>query len=96
MKKKYMIPRKQYKEIKKYDHSQMEEFCETIYATGYENGKNDAITRFAEEKIERYQNNSEYVEDISEQLKKLKGIGEIKHKIIMSIVSKVLGVDANG
>lgn len=91
--KKYMIPRKQYKEIKKYDHSQMENYLKDVYTSGYANGKEDAITALVEDKIEDYQKNVEQAEAIEEKLKSVKGIGEAKLKAVMDVVLNVLNVE---
>lgn len=37
--KKYMINRTKYKEIKKFDHAQMESFIQDIYKSGYMDGR---------------------------------------------------------
>ena len=60
---KYMITRKQYKEIKKYDHGQMEDYLKDVYTLGYANGKEDAITALAEDKIEDYQKNDQHCQN---------------------------------
>lgn len=90
---KYMITRKQYKEIKKYDHGQMEDYLKDVYTLGYANGKEDAITALAEDKIEDYQKNVEQAEAIEEKLKAVKGIGEAKLKAVMDVVLNVLNVE---
>ena len=85
------ITRKLYKDIKKYDHAQMEEYLTSVYIEGYQKGKDDTLTTFAENKIESYQNS---VEQIEEKLKSVKGIGETKRKAVMDVVLKVLKVEA--
>lgn len=91
---KYTITRKQYKEIKKYDHGQMEDYLKDVYTLGYASGKEDAITALAEDKIEGYQKNVEQADAIEEKLKSVKGIGETKRKVVMDVVLKVLKVEA--
>lgn len=88
------ITRKLYKDIKKYDHAQMEEYLTSVYVEGYQKGKDDALTTFAENKIESYQNSVEQIEAIEEELKSVKGIGETKRKAVMDVVLKVLKVEA--
>ncbi len=36
---KYMINRNRYKDIKRYDHQQMEEFLTDVYKSGYQDGR---------------------------------------------------------
>lgn len=36
--KSYILNREKYKAIKKYDHQQLEDFCGSIYESGYKNG----------------------------------------------------------
>ena len=39
VKDKYMINRTKYKDIKRYDHKQMEDFLTDVYKNGYADGK---------------------------------------------------------
>lgn len=39
VKDKYMINRTKYKDIKRYDHQQMEDFLTDVYKNGYADGK---------------------------------------------------------
>lgn len=72
----------------------MEEYLTSVYVEGYQKGKDDALTTFAENKIESYQNSVEQIEAIEEKLKSVKGIGETKRKAVMDVVLKVLKVEA--
>lgn len=40
--KQYELNRKEYKEVRKMDHRQMNDFCSRIYKKGYEAGKKDS------------------------------------------------------
>lgn len=70
---KYMFTREWYKEIKKFDRQQMEEFCKNLYMEGYKDGKED-IPGIDLEKV---------VEAISQ----VKGIGEKRLQNIIDSVS---------
>lgn len=59
--KKYMINRTKYKEIKKFDHAQMESFMQDIYKSGYMDGRDSAPG------VE--------LEDVLKVLTEVKGIG---------------------
>lgn len=39
---KYMINRTKYKDIKRYDHKQMEDFLTDVYKNGYADGKEES------------------------------------------------------
>lgn len=71
----------------------MENYLKDVYTSGYANGKEDAITALAEDKIEDYQKNVEQAEAIEEKLKSGKGIGEAKLKAVMDVVLNVLNVE---
>ena len=72
---KHMLTRSKYKEIKRFDHKQMEGFAQSIYKSGYEKGKAAA----GEQELK--------IQDITTALKSVKGIGEKKtNEIILSII----------
>lgn len=60
-KNKYMINRTMYKDIKRYDHQQMESFLGDIYKSGYQDGQ-DEITTVS-------------LQDVKDTLRGTKGIG---------------------
>lgn len=60
-KNRYMINRTMYKDIKKYDHQQMESFLGDIYKSGYQDGQ-DEITIVS-------------LQDVKDALHGTKGIG---------------------
>ena len=60
---KYMINRTKYKDIKRYDHQQMEDFLTDVYKTGYVDGK-ESVTGVE-------------LQDVEAALKDVKGIGPV-------------------
>lgn len=59
----YMINRTRYKDIKRYDHQQMEDFLTDVYKSGYADGKESVIG------VE--------LKDVEAALKDVKGIGPV-------------------
>lgn len=59
---KYMINRTKYKDIKRYDHKQMEDFLTDVYKNGYADGK---------ESVPGVE-----LQDVEAALKDVKGIGD--------------------
>lgn len=65
---KYMINRTKYKDIKRYDHQQMEDFLTDVYKNGYVDGK-ESVTGVE-------------LQDVEAALKDVKGIGPVAwHRI---------------
>lgn len=60
---KYMINRTKYKDIKRYDHQQMEDFLTDVYKNGYVDGK-ESVTGVE-------------LQDVEAALKDVKGIGPV-------------------
>ena len=60
---KYMINRTKYKDIKRYDHQQMEDFLTDVYKNGYADGK-ESVT-------------GGELQDVEKALQGVKGIGPI-------------------
>lgn len=60
---KYLINRNMYKDIKKFDHLQMENFLTDVYKSGYQDGK-ASVT-----KVE--------LQDVENALQTVKGIGPV-------------------
>lgn len=60
---KYMINRTKYKDIKRYDHQQMEDFLTDVYKNGYVDGK-ESMTGVE-------------LQDVEAALKDVKGIGPV-------------------
>lgn len=49
---KYMINRTKYKDIKRYDHQQMEDFLTDVYKNGYADGK-ESVTGVELQDVEK-------------------------------------------
>lgn len=82
----YLVPRKKYKEIKAYDHKQMEEFITIVFDEGVELGKKKAIESLAEERMRELEENKLDFEKISEGLLNIKGIGATKVNAILEVI----------
>lgn len=74
--KKVVLTRKQYKDIKRYDHNDMNVFMASMYASGYADGKNDAP-------------NGPGIEEIRNAIASTKGIGESKLSAIMENIGRL-------
>ena len=72
--KSYILNREKYKAIKKYDHQQLEDFCSSIYESGYKNGCNAAAA------------SSLSLEEFLQAAAKVKGIGPKKLEEIRSCI----------
>ena len=59
----YLINRTRYKDIKRYDHQQMEDFLTEVYKNGYADGK---------ESVPRVE-----LQDVEKALQDVKGIGPV-------------------
>lgn len=70
----YLINRKVYKDIKKYDHKQMETFLTNVYTQG----KVDAINELAEERMKDLERVQIDENKLKAKLLSIKGIGEVK------------------
>ena len=55
---KYMINRTKYKDIKRYDHKQMEDFLTDVYKNGYADGK-ESVTGVELQDVEKALQNKE-------------------------------------
>lgn len=60
---KYLINRTMYKDIKKFDHQQMENFLTDVYKSGYQDGE-ASVTRVE-------------LQDVEVALQEVKGIGSV-------------------
>lgn len=65
----YVLNRKQYQMIRKFDHNQMNEWATSVYKSGYEDGKKDAEGLTADE--------------AREIILGIKGIGEKRAAVII-------------
>lgn len=69
---KYMINRTKYKDIKRYDHKQMEDFLTDVYKNGYADGK-EAVPGVE-------------LQDVEKALQGVKGIGLITVLAMIAMV----------
>ncbi len=80
-----VLNRKQYKQIKKYDHQQMNDWATSIYKSGY----TDAMQKFNKESIS--------LEDVEIVISGISGIGEKRKQAIMKALNeKLKGGKNNG
>ena len=84
----YLINRKVYKDIKKYDHRQMETFLTNIY----KQGKADAIEELADERMKDIKRVQIDTDELTKRLLTIKGVGVVKAAEIIKIVNDMLGV----
>lgn len=84
MAKKQFINRTKYKDIKRYDHNQMEQFARSLYESGLKDGAAQAM---AEIKSSRKQMDFDL---LKKQLLLVKGIGAVKAEQIANVVKEVI------
>ena len=84
MAKQQLINRQKYKDIKRYDHGQMEQFARSLYESGIQDGAAQAIAKM---KSGREQVDFDL---LKEKLLAVKGIGNVKAEQIASIVKEVV------
>ena len=70
---KEIINRKMYKKIKTMDRTEMAEYLTNLYQEGINAGRNRMVTP----------------EQINEEIKKVKGIGELKRQAIMEKITQL-------
>lgn len=80
---KNLINRQRYKEIKRYDHNQMEKFAKSLYESGIKDGANAAA--------EQLKSEEKKVDQIEKEILEIKGIGKVKVEKIMEIINKAVG-----
>ena len=76
---KYTTTRTVYKNVKKYDHMQFDEFCTRVYAEGFKDGM-EAVP-------------GTDVTDVMEAIKKVKGIGPVMIKRIDTALNQCFGTE---
>ena len=81
MAKQQLINRTKYKDIKRYDHNQMEQFARSLYESGLKDG---AIA-----KTESSKKQMDF-DLLTEKLLLIKGIGAVKAEQIVSVVKEVM------
>lgn len=84
MAKQQLINRAKYKDIKRYDHSQMERFARSLYESGFKDG---AVQAMATEKSNTRQMDFNM---LTERLLTIKGIGIVKAEQIVKVVKGAL------
>ena len=84
MAKQQLINRAKYKDIKRYDHSQMERFARSLYESGFKDG---AVQATATEKSNTRQMDFNM---LNERLLTIKGIGIVKAEQIVKVVKGAL------
>lgn len=83
MAKQQLINRAKYKDIKRYDHNQMETFARSLYESGLKDGAAQAM---AKAESSREQMDFDLLKD---KLLAVKGIGAVKAEQILKIVKEV-------
>lgn len=76
--------RTKYKDIKRYDHNQMEQFARSLYESGLKDGAAKAIA-----KTESSKKQMDF-DLLTEKLLSIKGIGAVKAEQIVSVVKEVM------
>lgn len=84
MAKQQLINRAKYKDIKRYDHNQMERFARSLYESGLKDG---AVQAMATEKSNTRQMDFNM---LTERLLTIKGIGIVKAEQIVKVVKGAL------
>ena len=84
MAKQQLINRTKYKDIKRYDHNQMEQFARSLYESGLKDGAAQAIA-----KTESSKKQMDF-DLLTEKLLSIKGFGAVKAEQIVSVVKEVM------
>ena len=84
MAKQQLVNRTKYKDIKRYDHNQMEQFARSLYERGLKDGAAQAIA-----KTESSKKQMDF-DLLIEKLLSIKGIGAVKAEQIVSVVKEVI------
>lgn len=84
MAKQQLINRTKYKDIKRYDHNQMEQFARSLYESGLKDWAAQAIA-----KTESSKKQMDF-DLLTEKLLSIKGIGAVKAEQIVSVVKEVM------
>jgi NAD-dependent DNA ligase len=83
MAKQQLINRAKYKDIKRYDHNQMEQFACALYEQGIKDGAAKALEK-AESSKEQMD-----LQILKDRLLSVKGVGAVKAEQIIQIVKEV-------
>ena len=84
MAKQQLINRAKYKDIKRYDHNQMERFARSLYESGLKDGAAQVMA-----KTESSKKQMDF-DSLTEKLLLIKGIGAVKAEQIISVVKEVV------
>ena len=84
MAKQQLVNRTKYKDIKRYDHNQMEQFARSLYERGLKDGAAQAMA-----KTESSKKQIDF-DLLIEKLLAVKGIGAVKAEQIVSVVKEVI------
>lgn len=84
MAKQQLINRTKYKDIKRYDHNQMEQFARSLYESGLKDGAAQVMA-----KTESSKKQMDF-DLLTEKLLSIKGIGTVKAEQIVSVVKEVV------
>lgn len=84
MAKQQLINRTKYKDIKRYDHNQMEQFARSLYESGLKDGAAQVMA-----KTESSKKQMDF-DLLTEKLLSIKGIGAVKAEQIVSVVKEVV------
>lgn len=87
MAKQQLINRNKYKDIKRFDHHQMEMFARSLYEQGVKDGVAKAL-----EKVESGREQMD-LHILREKLMETKGIGAVKADAIVEVVRRVGGYE---
>lgn len=87
MAKQQLINRAKYKDIKRYDHNQMETFARSLYESGLKDGAAQALT-----KMEPSKKQMDF-DLLMDKLLAVKGIGAVKAEQIVTVVKEVGGYE---
>lgn len=83
MAKQQLINRAKYKDIKRYDHNQMETFARSLYESGLKDGAEQAMA-----KMESSKKQIDF-DLLKDKLLAVKGIGVVKAEQIVNVVKEV-------
>lgn len=87
MAKQQLINRAKYKDIKRYDHNQMETFARSLYESGLKDGAAQALA-----KMESSKKQMDF-DLLKDKLLAVKGIGAVKAEHIVNVVKEVCGYE---
>lgn len=84
MAKQQLINRAKYKDIKRYDHNQMERFARSLYESGFKDGAVQATV------TEKFNTRQMDFNMLKERLLTIKGVGIVKAEQIVKVVKGAL------